>query len=201
MAFLPEKANRVLEVGCGSGTFGVALRMKYPKAEIFGIEQNQATIGQAESIYDRLCIGDVTKLLSDRSLPTFDLIIFNDVLEHLIDPWLCLTLAHDHMDSSSTVVASIPNMRFWPVLSDLVFQGNWIYRDAGVMDRTHLRFFTRNSIGSLFQDSRFKISRLEGINQTWIKSIRWRVLNLISMGLFSDCLFPQFAIVAHPNKD
>lgn len=199
LAFLPAPVGRILEVGCGAGSFGVVLRRQYPEATIYGIECSPLVAEEAKKIYDHVWISDVCNALRNVRHEVFDLIIFNDILEHLVDPWLCLKLTRDQLSVNGTVVASIPNMRFWPILSDLIFQGAWTYREAGVMDRTHLRFFTKNSIRSLFEDCGYRVARLEGINKTWKQSTRWRVLNILLAGALGDCLYPQFAVVANPD--
>jgi 2-polyprenyl-3-methyl-5-hydroxy-6-metoxy-1,4-benzoquinol methylase len=198
--YMPEMANCILEVGCGSGAFGLHMRRSFPKARLYGIEIDPDAAKEAAGIYEQVWEGDVCAVLSQSGGRSFDLIVFNDILEHIVDPWLCLKLARDLLLPNGQVVASIPNMRFWPILSDLFFQGNWNYRDAGVMDRTHLRFFTRKSIHELFNCSGYRIVSICGINETWKKSLRWRVINAFFAGRFQDCLFPQFAIVAIPDS-
>lgn len=198
LAYLPERASRVLEVGCGVGNFGALLREKYPLARLHAVEQNENAAAEAANLYDVVWVRDVGESLEDSEGNSFDLIVFNDVLEHLVDPWKCLVLARARLAPTGMVVASIPNMRFWPILSDLVFQGAWTYRDAGVMDRTHLRFFTKHSIRSLFEQCGYRVDQIEGINETWKKSMRWRVLNILFAGALRDCLYPQFAVTATP---
>jgi len=69
------------------------------------------------------------------------------------------------------------------------------------MDKTHLRFFTRKSIGGLFTQSGYDIVEIDGINKTWKRSVRWMVVNALSLGHFEDCVFPQFAVVATPASN
>ena len=158
----------------------------------------QLFLKKTAKIYDHVWQGDVCEVFSQEKGVAFDLIVFNDILEHIVDPWACLKLVKDMILPEGRVLASIPNMRFWPILSDLVFQGNWRYRDAGVMDKTHLRFFTKKSIENLFLDCGYSGVTICGINKTWRKSLRWRAINTLSLGRFNDCLFPQFAVVARP---
>ena len=128
------------------------------------------------------------------------LIVLNDILEHLADPWECLALVRQMAHPRAHVVASIPNVRFWPILSDLVFQASWTYREAGVMDRTHLRFFTKESVLALFAESGLEVVGITGINKISRISLRWRALNLLFLGGLNDCLFPQFAVEAVPGS-
>ncbi len=198
LGFLPQKASRILEVGCGSGSFGVILKDRFKDAELVGIENNLKAAKLARGVFDQVWEGDVNEVVRQNSDQKFDLVVFNDILEHLIDPWTCLLLTKKLLTDKGIVMASIPNIRFWPVLSDLLFQGDWRYRDAGVMDNSHLRFFTKKSIQRLFLESGFHIVTIEGINKTRKPSIRWKVLNILFAGDLHDCLFPQFAVVAKP---
>lgn len=200
LEYLPSDAYRVLEVGCGAGAFGRLLLEKYPDVCLFGIEHNSQVAVEATENYEHVWVGDVCMVLEENEDQKFDLIVFNDVLEHLVDPWVCLMLSKRHLLPGGRIVSSIPNMRFWPILSDLIFQGDWRYRDAGVMDRTHLRFFTKKSIQGLFEDSGFIIVEISGINKTWKTSVRWRLLNILLLGQLNDCLYPQFAVVAKPAR-
>ncbi len=196
--FLPQRARNVIELGCGSGSFGKVLRQNYPEACIIGVEINPQAAEKARPVYDTVHISDVNDVLSATTPGLFDLIVCNDILEHLTDPWKCLNLAKNCLASDGVVVASIPNMRFWPVLSDLLFNKAWNYRDAGVMDRTHLRFFTESSIHRLFVDCGYVVDTLEGISRTSRISLRWRLLNALMAGRLFDCVYPQFAVVAGP---
>ncbi|MFC1795952.1 class I SAM-dependent methyltransferase [Pseudomonadota bacterium] len=201
LKFVPQSVKRILDVGCGSGRFGLAIREEFPDVELYGIEYDAEAAQEAGRIYDRVWPGDVCEILSLPERADFDLIVFNDILEHIVDPWLCLELTRQLLVPGGQVLASIPNMRFWPILSDLFFQGDWRYRDAGVMDKTHLRFFTRKSIIGLFAQSGYDIVAIDGINKTWKKSVRWMVVNALSLGRFEDCVFPQFAVVATPASN
>ncbi len=196
LALVSEKAKSVLDVGCGGGDFGVGIHKKCPQASIAGIEINQEVADRAPSIYTKVHVGDVHQVLAELPNALFDLIVFNDLLEHLVDPYTCLASCQRLLLPGGRILASIPNMRFWPALSDLVFQAEWRYRDAGVMDETHLRFFTEKSIRRMFDDAGFRIEQMHGINKTWIFSWRWRILNLLLRGQLKDCLYPQFAVVA-----
>jgi 2-polyprenyl-3-methyl-5-hydroxy-6-metoxy-1,4-benzoquinol methylase len=196
LEMVPLSAKAILDVGCGGGDFGVGLRQRCPASEIFGVEINHEVAERAPAVYSKVYVGDVNSVLTHLPDRFFDLIVFNDLLEHLIDPYTCLASCSQILRPGGRILASIPNMRFWPVLSELVFQSDWRYRDAGVMDETHLRFFTEKSIRRMFDDAGFAIEQIRGINKTWIVSWRWRILNLLFRGQLKDCLYPQFAVVA-----
>lgn len=98
---------------------------------------------------------------------TFDLITFNDVLEHVIDPWETLTTAKGYLNSGGAIVAAIPNLQYAPVALGLV-AGRWLYVDTGILDRTHLRFFTRETVVDMFRGAGLRIERIEMVNSVWV---------------------------------
>jgi SAM-dependent methyltransferase len=127
------------------------------------VEQSAVFAREAAAHYDELIVGAFPDALAGRGM-RFACIVFNDVLEHMVDPWSALRRARDHLRPDGVVVASIPNVRNARTVFDLVVRGRWTYVDMGVLDRTHLRFFTKNSVDSLFRDSGYSVDRLYGIN-------------------------------------
>jgi hypothetical protein len=103
----------------------------------------------------------------------FDCIVFNDVLEHMIDPWSVLATTRSLLSARGVVVASIPNIRHVSVLLPLLVRGRWSYMEWGVLDRTHLRFFTRRSMISMFEGAGYRVTHIE---PHWISGERfgWR---------------------------
>lgn len=163
LAFVPPAARSVLDVGCGPGGFGQALRQDDPTREVWGIEVDEEVAAGAARFYDRMVVGAFPDALAGAG-KTFDCVVFNDVLEHTVDPWAILRATVALLAPGGVVVASIPNVRNVSVVLDLVLRGNWTYRDIGILDRTHLRFFTSRSIRALFADSGFAVEALRGIN-------------------------------------
>ena len=163
LAFVPPAARSVLDVGCGPGGFGQALRQDDPTREVWGVEVDEEVAAGAARFYDRLVVGAFPDAMAGAG-KTFDCVVFNDVLEHTVDPWAILRATVALLAPGGVVVASIPNVRNVSVVLDLVLRGNWTYRDIGILDRTHLRFFTLRSIRALFADSGFAIEAVRGIN-------------------------------------
>jgi len=188
LQFVPSSARSILDVGCSHGRFGSVLKAHNPTWELTGIEPDPMAAQAAADHYDTVIQG-----LYPENMPAdqrFDCIIFNDVLEHVVDPWTMLRQSKDHLDDSGTIVASIPNVRYVIVVRNLLLRGRWDYTDWGVLDRTHLRFFTRASIEDLFASSGFVIQSLTPINPV---TVRWGRLLL---GTFRDMRFQQFAVTA-----
>jgi hypothetical protein len=96
------------------------------------------------------------------------------------------------------VVSSIPNIRYFRALIEIVWKQQWQYTDKGTFDRTHLRFFTKKSIADMYMKAGYKILKMEGIGKT--KSIRPFLLNILFLGKLSDSKYLQFATVATPDK-
>lgn len=153
---VPAAARRILDVGCGRGTFGAGLLAHRPGAEVWGIEPSE----EAASIAQERLAGAVCGLFPD-DLPAdwraFDCVTFNDVLEHLVDPWQALRDTAPLLAPGGTVFAAIPNVRYAPVALGLTLRGRWRYEDTGILDRTHLRFFTRQTCLDLFAESGYEV--------------------------------------------
>ena len=197
LRFVPADVGRVLEVGCGAGAFGMMLKSSRA-VEVVGIEA-VADVAEAARVHlDRVIVGDVE--LRDPDVPTgyFDALVFNDVLEHLRDPWAVLSRMRRLLRPGGYIVASIPNMRYFEVVKGLIVRGEWRYVEEGVLDRTHLRFFTKKSMSNMFLDAGFKVLTLEGIRGgrfPW----KFGLLNFISGNALDDMRFERFACVAqHP---
>lgn len=156
---MPENVERILELGCNNGAFGKAYKERFPNAVYLGIEIDASLAVKAQTYLDSVVVGDCEDLavVSQATHGTpVQCIVYGDVLEHLRDPWETLRLHVSHLAPQGVVVASIPNIQHWTTIFNLL-QGRWEYQDSGLMDRTHLRFFTYASIQQLFQQSNLKI--------------------------------------------
>lgn len=159
LALVPESAARVLDVGCGVGMLGESIKSRQ-SAEVTGIELDEFSAVKARERLDRVICGDVERELSALSGELFDCIVFGDVLEHLAAPRGVLKHAASMLAGGGAVVASIPNVAHHSVISSLL-EGNWTYEPAGLLDDTHLRFFTRREIEKLFYRSGLEVEALE----------------------------------------
>ena len=195
LAYVPAQARRVLDVGCGAGVFGAQLRQQR-QAEVWGVEPDAQAAAQARGRLDRVFCATFDGCAE---LPAghFDCVVFNDVLEHMVEPEAALRRARPLLAPSGVVVASIPNVLEYNTLRDVLLHQDWRYVDAGVLDRTHLRFFTRKSMKRLFESAGYTVARLEGINR-FGRSRLLAALNLLTRGRFEDLHYIQFAVVARP---
>jgi SAM-dependent methyltransferase len=143
----PETPLRVLELGCACGATLLEIKNRYQNAEIYGIELNEGAVAIGRQFADIRSMD--AELPLDYPENFFDYVITADVLEHLVDPWRVVSNIRRHLKETGRVIASIPNIMHVSVMRDLL-NGRFRYQDAGILDRTHLRFFTLTEIDSLF---------------------------------------------------
>jgi 2-polyprenyl-3-methyl-5-hydroxy-6-metoxy-1,4-benzoquinol methylase len=189
---IPPQAKSILEVGCAGGMTGKALREKGFK-EIVGIEVNEEVTQTGRPYYDKLIVGDVEKISLPFEKEHFGCILYGDVLEHLLDPWLVLTNHHVFLKKGGTIVCSIPNIRHYRIIKKLVFKGEWEYTKKGIIDKTHLRFFTLDSIRRMLGKAGFEIKSIikSSSGAYWLK-----LLNRLLRDRLIDFLVRQYIVVA-----
>lgn len=144
-----EDEIRVLEVGCACGATLLQIKNKYKNAKLYGIEFNENSASIA-SQFSKVQATDAEKPMNYPE-EFFDYIIFADVLEHLNNPWGVLENIKKYLKDGGKILASIPNVMHYSVLKDTI-NGNWTYTESGLLDRTHLRFFTLNEIIKMFNE-------------------------------------------------
>ena len=153
---LPGEAIRFLDVGCAEGRLGKEVKKRRPHAIVHGVERDAAAVATASRRLDRVFCLDLEEPLPKLEEP-YDCLIFGDILEHLIDPWTVLRQFVALLSPHGHVVASIPNLRHYKILRDLVLRGRFTYRDAGILDATHLRFFTLHEMERLFSSAGLRV--------------------------------------------
>lgn len=193
---VPPQANRVLDVGCGFGGLGKFL-VDTRGCEVHGIERNPEAEQYLEATYAYYVIGDVEVAVEKFAGRQYDCIIFADVLEHLADPWTSLKAYSALLAPAGVVVASIPNVRNLAVLFNLAVRGRWQYRESGLLDRTHLRFFTRSEIQELFREAGLRIEQIK-VSRDRFRLAR-RVATAIPTLLVPDLGVCQYRVVARPR--
>ncbi len=157
-SFITEPPALVLDVGCGGGATGKLIKEKFPGARVVGIESNPQAADHARAYLDDVICGDLYEIPFSTRLgrAPVDLVLLLDVLEHLFDPWRALQRIHSWLTPGTRVLASIPNVRNLKTLDDLA-GGRWRYEANGVLDITHVRFFTKASLRELFEDTGYDI--------------------------------------------
>jgi len=155
LSVMPADAAVVLEIGCGTGALAGQYRRINPGCVYVGIERNAAAAAKARAAgqLDRVLVADV-ETITAADLPELsdgaDCLVYGDVLEHLVDPWAVLARQRAWLKPDGQVAACLPNVQHWELLRDLL-RGRWEYVDEGILDRTHLRFFTLESALAMFQ--------------------------------------------------
>jgi len=191
---IPATVQTLLDVGCDTGKFAQDLVEAGREIEISGIDPIDLK-GEPETGYSRRFTG-----YYPADLPAdlrFDCLVFNDVLEHMPDPWESLRQSHDHVTPDGVIVASIPNVRSIRVLQPLLLRGEWEYADSGILDRTHLRFFTKSAIIDLFESTGWIVESIQPIRL--IEEGKWATVNRITKSRLEDFLAERYAILARPN--
>lgn len=193
--FVPLSCSKILEVGCGDGSFSIQLKER-SDTEVWGIEMHPESAEIAESRIDKVICGDFLQMLEQQVLPAgyFDCIIFNDVLEHFPDYNLILREIKALLAPKGFIVTSLPNFRYVGNLWEIIVSKDFQYKSSGILDYTHYRFFTMKSIARMYSGSGYNIMKSEGINPT--KSIKVKLLNIFTLNFFSDIPFMQIATLA-----
>jgi 2-polyprenyl-3-methyl-5-hydroxy-6-metoxy-1,4-benzoquinol methylase len=186
---LPARYRKVLEIGCAEGGFKENLN----ECEYWRVEPNQEVAEIANKRLFKVFHGtfdDVYQLLPKNY---FDLVICNDVIEHMSDHYSFYENIRNVIKNDAYMIGSIPNVRYIGNLKELLIDKDWCYRDSGILDKTHLRFFTKKSIYRDFERYNFQIELLKGINGIDIKSLYNIKLFILSLFLGSDTRYLQFS--------
>ncbi len=173
--------NKILDVGCGDGQTGWALKKSGKAEEVVGIELVEGPAKRAENRLDKVIHGDVEKITLSFQPEYFDYIILGDVVEHLIDPWRVIKQLSQFLSRDGCLIASIPNIGYWRVLKDLILFDKWEYQKEGILDKGHLRFFTKKSMVEMMRDAGFEVESIKARRSPGTKA---RLFNLVTLGIF-----------------
>ncbi len=205
-ALLPRLKNglRVLEIGCGEGNFCLSLP---DVAEAWGVEPHAASAAVASTQFHRVFACTFEQAQVDLPHGYFDVVVCNDVLEHMTDAAKFLNDIAVHMAPGAVLVGSVPNVRFSSNLFNLIFARDWHYQNAGILDRTHFRFFTMRSMRRTLEEASFRVLRLEGLNKGAVpgwsaRSVLERLFRMVlltaSAGAARDIAYLQIGFLAVP---
>lgn len=180
----------ILDVGCGAGN--VCASHAAAGIEVVGVEPDGGAADQAETRYASVHRGTLNDFSPSTS---FEQVVLADVLEHMEDPWSALVQVREELlVPDGSVIASIPNVRHWTVVVDLLLRGRWEYTDAGLLDRTHLRFFTRTSVVDMFSRTGYELSVLRPHYERRLTRLLARLLP----GNLGELMVIQWLVVARP---
>ena len=197
--------SRVVEAGCSSGALAAAYKKLNARCFYTGIEIDPEYAQVARQYCDSVLVSDLDAL---STLPRSNVLeaecwVFGDCLEHLTDPWRLLRWVHHHQPDGGIICACIPNAQHWSIQARLS-TGDFRYEASGLLDRTHLRWFTRQTIYELFEQAGYQVSSIlsrrisREPHQKVLHTIR--LLAEISGGepkqALEDCQAFQYVVVA-----
>lgn len=194
LSFIPDNCKTVIDIGCGAGKFGEALKRLAPERIVHGIEIDYNAATEAKKYLDAVYFGDLESIIPTLQLQYYDCIIFNDVLEHLINPNNILSRIKNILANNGIVVGSLPNFLEFNNIYRLLKTRDFKYEDSGILDATHLRFFTKKSMLRLFIEQGFEVLNITGINKTSSRKVD--LLNFFLLNKLQEFKYLQFAIVA-----
>jgi hypothetical protein len=186
---LPDSAQRILDVGAGVGATSAWLKSRYPGCTTIAFEGNSAIQDELAKNVDEAFILDLNGPLPDIGAP--DLVLCLDVLEHLVQPLDVLRRVTSKMPDNGTVIVSLPNIAHASVSLPLLLQTRFRYRDTGILDRTHLRFFDRRSALELMNQAGFIV---RGGIRIGFSGPRTRLIDIITVHGMRDHLTKGYVV-------
>ncbi len=192
--FIPDGPNVILEVGCGGGATLAQLKKIGKAKQVVGVEIDAAAARRAAKVLDAFYLGDVETMRLPFRLKQFDIILLPDILEHLRDPWKLLARLRRYLKPDGRLIVSVPNVRHFTVLRDLILHADWPYTEAGIMDRTHLRFFTRKTIVVALTAADYRVQEIRTNGGELTGWQHW--LDVLSGGRLAPWFVAQYLILA-----
>jgi len=190
LPFLPLHTERVLEIGCAAGNTLEFLKKSGRCEWTCGVEIDHDAAEAARNKLDLLLEGNIEQMELPIAPNSIDVILCLDVLEHLIDLWSTVQKLGSLLTQGGIMLAIIPNVRCLPVVFQLV-TGKWDYCHEGILDRTHLRFFTRKNAVELIESQRLKVEAVVATNMLHFgraKIANWMTLSLLKGFLEYDSI-------------
>jgi SAM-dependent methyltransferase len=192
-ALVPPRTQALLDVGCGTGRLGASLKaLGIPR--VVGVELNPTAAEQARNVLDEVVVADIERDALPFEDASFDCIVYGDILEHLVDPWTTLLEQRRLLTSTGAVIVSIPNVAYWRNVLD-VLRGRWEYTPSGMLDATHLRFFTWRGTRQLVEQAGY---RVEQVKTPIVRGSKSWLLNRITRGRLEHLLVWRYVVFARP---
>lgn len=195
LPLVKEGPNVILDLGCASGRVGRRLLESGRAKEMIGAEIFPSAAEEAAKTYKKVYVGDLEETSLDY-VDHFDYVICGDILEHLKDPYKVVNKAAGWLKPGGSVLVCVPNVRNFRVLRDLIFHGDWKYASSGILDCTHLRFFTRHSCRRMLEEAGFDVYHEQMVIYGWKKTL----LNRLTFGILGEFLATQVFCCGQKTK-
>lgn len=169
-SFINDPPGVVVDIGCGGGATGRLVKEKFPGTRVIGIELNPHAAQYARQFLDDVICASIddVDLMAHSGPVTVGTVLLLDVLEHLYDPWSALVKIRTWLVPGTRVLASVPNIRNLSTLDELA-AGRWEYGPHGVLDVTHVRFFTKTTLRRMFEETGYAVTHMEPLTQpVWV---------------------------------
>ncbi len=193
---IPEGTKNILDIGCGEGATAQDVKRRLGPEFVAGVELSEEAYQIAKKKLDSVVLGNIEEINLPFVENFFDCIICADVLEHLVNPWEVLIKLKKYLSSDGCLIASIPNLQYIGAILKIVFN-KYDYEVYGIFDKSHLRFFTLHTIKKMFNDCGYEIIKIEDNRNN---SMKMRILNIVSFGLFKPFSIFQYLIVARKSN-
>ncbi|WP_130734807.1 bifunctional 2-polyprenyl-6-hydroxyphenol methylase/3-demethylubiquinol 3-O-methyltransferase UbiG [Flavobacterium sp. J27] len=198
---LDNKNLKILEIGAAYGETLNFLKEKGIASEVIGIDLFEDVKNkQNYKELDRFIFGNIEYLDLEEYNDYFDIILFPDVLEHLIEPKKTLQKAHKLLKTNGKIIVSMPNIRHYSALVKIFLKGDFRYEGSGIFDYTHMRFYCKKNIVELISISGYKIEKAQSSILHYNGFSITRIINLITLRLFEEFFSYQYFFVATKNE-
>lgn len=193
LKLIPIQSKKIIEVGCSSGALAREFKKISSDCHWLGIEIDATYAEMAKRYCDDTVALDIENVPQNfwKETENADCWIFGDTLEHLKDPWAILKLIRENISSTGSVVACIPNAQHWSLQARLCI-GDFRYETSGLLDKTHLRWFTRQTIIEMFEQSGFEMDA--GMPRIFNEPNREVFLPIIEQMAIAAGVDPQIAL-------
>jgi 2-polyprenyl-3-methyl-5-hydroxy-6-metoxy-1,4-benzoquinol methylase len=189
---LPRNFSKIFEIGCGGGATLRALQQHHALSFVGGIDIDRQSIEDLRPHIDLALLGNIEQMQLPKEVNNIDVMLCLDILEHLVDPWSVVKQLHGRLSKNGVIIASIPNVRYLRTSLPLLLEGKWELEDAGILDRSHLRFFVKDTAIQLMTCSGLQLQHVEPTGLE--RGRKARLLNLLTLGAFENLMAYQYLI-------
>ena len=188
-----DERARILEIGCGNGDTGAYALNAKKCGEFYGVEINETAGLEAKTKLTNVVIGDVEKLDLNFAFGSFDILMMSEVLEHLIYPWIVLRKLCQYMKPGALIFSSSPNISNYKAIL-MLLKGKWQWEDEGLMDITHLRWFTPDTYARMFQECGYIVDEVRPVTPFGFKK---KMISLLTLKKIDHLFMTQIDLRGH----